>query len=149
MANNPSFQEQAHKELDALFPDHDRLPIPADSKNLPYIRALIREGQRVFSPTWLGVHHYVEQDDEYNGYHIPANSLCFINMHAISFDETRYKNAKKFDPYRFINVEQSMANLANGPAEKRDHFSFGGGRRICAGIHLVSSLHTYFRIILF
>ena len=86
----------------------------------------------------MGAHHYVEQDDEYNGYHIPANSLLFMNMRAIAFDETRYKNAKEFDPYRFINVEQSMASLANGPAEKRDHFSFGAGRRLCAGINLVN-----------
>ena len=88
----------------------------------------------------MGVHHYVEQDDEYNGYHIPANSLVFMNMRAIAFDETRYKNAKEFDPYRFINVEQSMASLANGSAEKRDHFSFGAGRRLCVGIHLVNIL---------
>lgn len=138
MANNPSFQEQAHKELDVLLPNHDRLPTFSDSKNLPYIRALIREGQRVFPPTWLGVHHYIEQDDEYNGYHIPANSLVFINLHAIGFDEQRHKNATEFDPYRFINVEQSMASLATGAAEKRDQFSFGAGRRLCVGIHLVN-----------
>ena len=91
----------------------------------------------------MGVHHYLEQDDVYNGYHIPANSLLFINIHAISFDETRHKNAKEFDPHRYINIEQSMANLANGPAEKRDHFSFGAGRRLCAGINLVNKYKIY------
>ena len=63
-------------------------------------------------------------------------------MHALSFDETKHKNAKEFDPNRYIHIEQSMANLANGPAEKRDHFSFGGGRRLCTGIHLVNYVHT-------
>ncbi|RIA85770.1 cytochrome P450, partial [Glomus cerebriforme] len=114
----------------------DRLPTPADSKDLPYIRSLIREGQRVYPPSWVGVPHYIEQDDEYNGYHIPANSLLFINMRAISFNEKRHKNAKEFDPNRFINVKDSMASLARGSAEKRDHFSFGGGRRLCVGIDL-------------
>ena len=121
MANNPSFQEQAQRELDAFLPNHDRLPISADSNKLPYIRALIREGQRVFAPALLGFHHYIEQDDEYNVYHIPANSLLLINIHCISFDEARYKNATEFDPYRFIDVKQSMASSANGPSEKRDH----------------------------
>ncbi|CAG8610017.1 9633_t:CDS:2 [Funneliformis caledonium] len=130
LANNPSFQEPAHKELDALIPKRDRLPTITDSKSLPYIKALIREGQRVFPPTWTGVHHCVQQDDEYNGYYIPANSLILINAHAIGFDEKRHKNAMEFDPYRFINVEQSMASFANGAAEKRDHFSFGAGRRL-------------------
>ncbi|CAG8566517.1 11020_t:CDS:2 [Funneliformis caledonium] len=139
LANNPSFQEPAHNELDTLIPKHDRLPTYSDFKNLPYTHALIREGQRVYPPTWLGVHHYNEQDDEYNGYHIPANSLVFINSHAISFNEQRYKNAKEFDPYRFINYEQSMASLANGPAEKRDHFVFGAGRRLCTGVYLAEA----------
>ncbi|CAI2161929.1 1241_t:CDS:2 [Funneliformis geosporum] len=150
LANNPSFQEPAHNELDTLIPNHDRLPTYSDLKNLSYTHALIREGQRFYPPTWLGVHHLNEQDDEYNGYHIPANSLVFINSHAISFDEQRYKNAKEFDPYRFINFEQSMASLANGSAEKRDHFIFGAGRRLCTGIYLAEAeLFVIFACILY
>ncbi|CAG8438170.1 3852_t:CDS:2 [Funneliformis mosseae] len=139
LANNPSFQEPAHKELDALIPKHDRLPTYADLKKLPYTLALIREGLRIYAPTWLGVQHANEIDDEYNGYHIPAYSSIFINCHAIATNEQRHKNPMQFDPYRFINVEESMASLADGPAEKRDTFVFGAGKRLCTGIHLAEA----------
>ncbi|CAI2171674.1 11570_t:CDS:2 [Funneliformis geosporum] len=139
LANNPSFQKPAHKELEALIPENDRLPTYADLKKLPFTLALIREGLRIYAPTWLGVQHANEIDDEYNGYHIPAYSSIFINCHAIATNEQRHKNPMQFDPYRFINEQQSMASLADGPAEKRDTFVFGAGKRLCTGIHLAEA----------
>ncbi|CAG8472801.1 1406_t:CDS:2 [Acaulospora morrowiae] len=135
LANNPQIQAEAHQELDKIV-GRTRLPNYSDTLALPYTRSIIREGQRYCPPTFAAVPHYIEQDDEYMGYHIPKDSFVIINNHATSFDPTRHPNPYVFDPKRWLNVNLTSAALANGPQEKRDHFSFGGGRRTCVGINL-------------
>ncbi|CAG8640413.1 78_t:CDS:2, partial [Acaulospora morrowiae] len=135
LANNPQIQIEAYQELDRVV-GRTRLPNYSDFSILPYTRSIIREGQRYCPPTFATLPHYIEQDDEYMGYHIPKDSFVIINNHATSFDPTRHPNPYVFDPKRWLNVNLTSAALANGPQEKRDHFSFGGGRRICVGINL-------------
>ncbi|CAG8512616.1 34852_t:CDS:2, partial [Racocetra persica] len=134
LANNPHVQDKAHQELDQVI-GHSRLPNASDEPNLPYIRAIIKEGQRYCGPIYLGVPHYIEEDDEYNGYHIPANSVVILNQYGIHMNEKKYENPKEFKPERFFGIKESSATLAKGCFENRDHFGFGAGRRLCAGIH--------------
>ncbi|CAG8712012.1 4308_t:CDS:2 [Cetraspora pellucida] len=135
LANNPEVQSKAHQELDRVI-GQSRLPEVSDEQNLPYIRAIIKEGQRYCAPIYLGVPHGIEEDDEYNGYHIPANSVVVLNQYGIHMDEKRYENPKEFKPERFLGVTESSAALANRNSENRDHFGFGAGRRLCTGIHM-------------
>ncbi|CAG8654408.1 17781_t:CDS:2 [Cetraspora pellucida] len=135
LANNPEVQSKAHQELDRVI-GQSRLPNASDEPNIPYICAIIKEGQRYCGPTYLGVPHYIEEDDEYNGYYIPANSVVLLNIYGIHMDEKRYENPKEFRPERFLGLTERSAILANGNYENRDHFSFGAGRRLCIGIHL-------------
>lgn len=52
-------------------------------------------------------------------------------------DAARYANSDKFDPSRFRGQTELASVYANaGDPEKRDHFGYGAGRRICPGIHL-------------
>ncbi|RIB30968.1 cytochrome P450, partial [Gigaspora rosea] len=111
LANNPHVQSKAHQELDRVI-GQSRIPEVSDEQNIPYIRAIIKEGQRYCGPLYLGIPHAIEEDDEYNGYHIPANSV------------------------RFLGFIESSAALANGNYENRDHFGFGAGRSLCTGIHM-------------
>ncbi|CAG8622274.1 5336_t:CDS:2, partial [Cetraspora pellucida] len=78
LANNPEVQSKAQQELDRVI-GHSRLPEVSDEPNIPYIRAIIKEGQRYCAPIYLGIPHGIEEDDEYNGYHIPANSVVILN----------------------------------------------------------------------
>ncbi|CAG8716072.1 6583_t:CDS:2, partial [Dentiscutata erythropus] len=135
LANNPQVQFKAHQELDRVI-GQSRLPEVSDEPNLPYIRAIIKESQRYCAPIYLGIPHATEEDDEYNGYHIPANSTVILNQYGIHMDERRYENPKEFKPERFLGITESSATLANGNYENRDHFGFGAGRRLCTGIHM-------------
>ncbi|CAG8478146.1 5961_t:CDS:2 [Gigaspora margarita] len=135
LANHPEIQAKAHQELDQVI-GQTRLPKISDEPNLHYIRAIIKEGQRYCGPVYLSVPHYIEEDDDYNGYHIPANSAVVINSYGIHMDEKRYENPKEYNPERFLGIKESSAMLANGNCEYRDHFGFGAGRRLCTGIHL-------------
>jgi cytochrome P450 len=72
MTHYPQFLPMLHEELDRVC--GDRLPRQEDRPNLPFLRAIIRECIRWRPPVPTGIPHYLIQDDEYNGYHIPKGS---------------------------------------------------------------------------
>jgi cytochrome P450 len=105
------------------------------------------------------MNHYVMEDDWYEGYFIPKNSVIMINQWALNYDEELYPDPEKvpfallqlpppafspqvsddwqYNPERFVHhnlTAGEYAALAN--VNERDHFSFGGGRRICPGLHI-------------
>lgn len=56
---------------------------------------------------------------------------------AVHNDPKRHPDPRRFEPARYIGDDQSSTDAANNPdATKRDHFSFGAGRRRCQGMHI-------------
>lgn len=74
----PNVQKKAQAELDAVV-GLGRLPDYEDMNSLPYLRALIKELLRWHVVTPVGVPHTAIQDDEYNGYTMPAGATIFVN----------------------------------------------------------------------
>lgn len=53
-------------------------------------------------------------------------------------DAERHPNPRVFDPDWYIHdFASSTESAQQADATKRDHFSFGAGRRICEGMHVV------------
>ena len=109
-----------------------------DDKDMPYVRACMKESLRWMPTTILGaVPHAVTEDDHYNGYFIPKNAGVMNNVWAINMDPERHPEPRTFNPERYVNDHQSLGDAAANPdASKRDQFTFGAGRRICPGIHV-------------
>lgn len=81
--------------------------------------------------------HAVTKDDEYMGYRIPQGAGILNNVYTIHMDPKRFPDPKRFDPDRYKDDFQSLYDAAVNPdAAKRDTFTFGAGRRICAGMHV-------------
>lgn len=60
-----------------------------------------------------------------------------LNIWGIHHDANRYADPEVFNPGRFRSQTQLASVYANsGDYQKRDHFGYGIGRRICPGIHL-------------
>ncbi|KAG9287572.1 hypothetical protein G9A89_019633 [Geosiphon pyriformis] len=135
LATHPEIQAKAHEELDRVV-GKSRLPDLNDEPSLPYIRALIKENLRWAPPAPLGAPHFIEEEDQYMKYHIPKNSVVVMNIYSVHSDDKRYKHPHKFDPTRFLGNNESAASSAQGDPKKRDHFTFGAGRRLCIGVHL-------------
>ena len=58
-------------------------------------------------------------------------------IRQIHNDPRRHANPRRFDPARWAHDHQTAAEAANNSdPSKRDHFSFGTGRRICQGMHI-------------
>lgn len=78
MVQYPEVRKKAQQELDTVV-GPDRLPDFSDRESLPYINAVLKEVTRWHSVVPLGVSHRVMEEDEYNGFRIPAGSILVPN----------------------------------------------------------------------
>jgi cytochrome P450 len=112
---------KARAELDEVCGyNAERLPSFDDWDRLPYMQAAIKESLRWrpnVNPT--GFPHALTQDDEYEGYILPAGAVVTINNWAISLNAKEYHDPTKFHPDRFLNE-----NLWN---PLKDHYGYGAG----------------------
>jgi len=124
LLNYPDIQDRAYAEIQENI-GLDRLPTDLDEERIPYTRAILTEGLRFRPPLWLGVPHSNPNDEEYEGYHIPAGSAHVINMYGLHFNPERYPDPYSFKPERHLDT-----------GNVRQHYAFGAGRRICPGSFL-------------
>ncbi|KAF8183195.1 cytochrome P450 [Pholiota molesta] len=131
MITYPDVQKKAQDEVGRVV-GSDRLPNYGDQASLPYVTAIMREVLRWQPHVPLGIPHTSEEDDVYQGYHIPKGTLIHPNIWAMSRDSEKYKDPEVFNPDRFFNE--------NGDLNDDDvSYTFGFGRRICPGRHLASA----------
>ncbi|KAK7685293.1 hypothetical protein QCA50_011656 [Cerrena zonata] len=126
MALHPMEQLRAQQEIDK-FTGGIRIVALDDRVNLPYVQALIREVFRWHVSVPLGVPRRSAADDEYKGYHIPADTVLIPNIWALS---QAVPEPHKFNPDRFLS--------SDGTTDPTDYI-FGFGRRICPGRHLAEN----------
>lgn len=68
---------------------------------------------------------------------IPKGSTVVLNVWGMHHDKNRWSHPEDFEPDRFSEyVALAPSYAASGEWEKRDHYGYGAGRRICPGIHL-------------
>ena len=82
MSLYPEVQKKAQAELDAVV-GHDRLPDFEDRDSLVYVSAIIMECLRWFNVAPLGLSHSTIDDDEYEGYFIPAGTNIMANVWCV------------------------------------------------------------------
>jgi cytochrome P450 len=133
----PHVQTKGQSELDLVVGPH-RMPTLEDIPNLPYVRACVKEALRWHPVAILGAFpHATSEDDTYMGYRIPAGSIILLNIWTIHRDSARYPDPATFNPERYLGDEKTSAESATSvDVGKRDHFAFGGGRRICPGMNI-------------
>ncbi|KIY47202.1 cytochrome P450 [Fistulina hepatica ATCC 64428] len=128
---NPEVQRTAQAELDNVLKGV-RLPDFDDQSSLPYIDCIVMEIQRFEPAVPRGIHHLAAEDDIYNGYFIPKDTVVIPNVKAISRDGRVYKDPERFNPARFLPKPY-------GGGEPPFTAGFGYGRRICPGRHLANA----------
>ncbi|KAL9622814.1 MAG: hypothetical protein Q9160_002933 [Pyrenula sp. 1 TL-2023] len=143
LATHPWVQDKAQKELDALC-GADRMPNWADFKDLPYINCIMKEGLRIRPVVPTGIPHACIQDNWYKGMLIPKDATIMIPFWALH--HSQYDDPDTYNPDRYLN-HPSLASeyAASQDYQSRDHYSYGAGRRICAGIQLAE--RTQFRML--
>ncbi|KAH9998122.1 cytochrome P450 [Russula compacta] len=136
ISSYPEIQARAHAELDKVI-GRDYWPSAEDEQRLPYVRAIIKEMERIHSPFWMAQPHFSTEDFVYNGMYIPKNTTLILNCYEIHHNEEKYPDPFTFNPDRFLGDTLTCAESSKLPnAMDRDHWAFGAGRRICPGIHV-------------
>ncbi|KAF2005631.1 cytochrome P450 [Amniculicola lignicola CBS 123094] len=125
----------AWEELDRVV-GHGRSPAFDDDKDLPYMRAFVKEVFRWRSVAIIGGQpHAPIQDDYYNGYLIPKSTWVQGNVWAIHHNEREFPDPDRFEPKRFLKGADAGEWERPFPGE-RGYMTFGWGRRVCSGMAL-------------
>ncbi|THU98256.1 cytochrome P450 [Dendrothele bispora CBS 962.96] len=142
MITYPEVQRKCQEELDSVV-GRSRMPRFSDQDVLPYIRATAREVMRWRTIAPLGAPHQSTEDDWYEGYYIPKNTIVMPNIWAMNRDKDVYgPDAEIFKPERHLDPD---GNLASAPPDTKPSFltegnvSFGYGGRTCPGKHVANS----------
>ncbi|OAG38748.1 hypothetical protein AYO21_07101 [Fonsecaea monophora] len=136
----PEALKEAQRELDRVVGD-GRLPDLSDRENLPYLRSCVKESLRWMPPVIVGIPHCLSCDETYMGYVLPKGAELLINVWTLNNDPVRFKDPRTFNPARFLKDEQTSFEAATNPdPDLRDHYAFGGGRRLCPGTHLADDI---------
>lgn len=117
-----------------------RLPGYEDQPNLPYIRCLIKEMHRWAPIGAIIPPHAPGADDVYEGMTIPKGTVIFPSLPSLNRDPALYNEPDTFKPERFLDDNLgSFASAHQSDFRKRDHLSYGFGRRLCPGIHVAEA----------
>ncbi|KAI0253744.1 cytochrome P450 [Lactifluus subvellereus] len=126
----PDVQTMAQEELDTVT-GRERLPTFEDRPRLPFVDAVCKEVLRWRPVVPLAIPHATTEDNVYEGFFIPKGAVVIGNTWAILHDPSLYPEPDVFKPERFLNQDESLRDdptLAS---------TFGFGKRICPGKHLV------------
>ncbi|XP_063709935.1 cytochrome P450 CYP12A2-like [Culicoides brevitarsis] len=134
LAKNKSKQDKLREEILTILPNKDSLLTSSSLKNLPYLRAVIKESLRIYPPT-PGNARQLQTDTILQGYLVPkGTSIAFPNT-ALSRSEEQFHRATEFLPERWLRNDSHIAEGCKHAKESHPfvYMPFGFGSRSCVG----------------
>jgi cytochrome P450 len=126
LAKHPTFvaqiREEIHEVLGNAAPDIRSL------HQLPLTMRVVDEAMRLYPSFWM-FDRLALNDDEIQGYHIPAGSLLSIYIYGVHRNLAIWDDPERFDPTRFEKAKHTERPTFS-------HMPFGGGPRKCIGQNL-------------
>ncbi|XP_066535478.1 cytochrome P450 1B1 isoform X2 [Hoplias malabaricus] len=126
----PDIQKRLQEEVDKVV-DKSRLPALEDQPHIPYVMAFIYEVMRFTCFIPVTVPHSTTTATSINGYHIPKDTVVFINQWSVNHDPSKWDQPSVFNPERFLDE--------NGALNKdltSNVLIFSLGKRRCIGEEL-------------
>ncbi|XP_029449652.1 cytochrome P450 1B1 [Rhinatrema bivittatum] len=126
----PKVQARMQEEVDRIV-GRDRLPRMEDQPDLPYVMAFLYELMRFSSFVPVTIPHATTADTSLLGYHIPKDTVVFVNQWSVNHDPVKWLNPEDFNPSRFLNKSGFLdRDLASSV------MIFSVGKRRCIGEEL-------------
>ncbi|XP_037824421.1 cytochrome P450 CYP12A2-like [Lucilia sericata] len=143
LAKNPAKQAKLREEILKILPHKDSEFTEESLKNIPYVRACIKESLRMY-PIVIGNTRIPAQDVVLSGYRIPKGTAVTMVSTALNYDELHYPRAKEYIPERWLRSENDSGNQNSTqcphslrPSNPFVYLPFGFGPRSCIGRRIV------------
>ena len=121
LLNHQEVLKKARDELDTEI-GQDRLLNESGLSRLPYLRNIILETLRLYTPAPLLIPHVSSGDLTIGGFNVPRDTILMINAWGLQRDPKVWSEATSFIPERFEKE-----------GEEKKLVVFGLGRRACPG----------------
>ncbi|GLA89733.1 hypothetical protein AtubIFM56815_004221 [Aspergillus tubingensis] len=136
---HPEFIEPLREEIEharsvTSYEDHfDRLPL---------MDSFLRESARLSPLDALSIQRVALSPYTFaDGTHVPTGNLVAVPQEAIMQDPEHYPDPKKFDPYRFLAVDEADGSVRAFPKYTDVHWNYpfwGSAKKACPGRWFVS-----------
>lgn len=136
LANNPEKQRILREELRNALPNKDTPFTPENMDRLPYLRACIKEGARMF-PAVFGISRQVGKDIVLQGYQVPEGTRVAMATMILQYQDENFPRAKEFLPERWLRENTSDCQVPRH-THSYLYFPFGNGPRACVGKRLAN-----------
>ncbi|XP_037815903.1 cytochrome P450 CYP12A2-like isoform X2 [Lucilia sericata] len=143
LAKNPEKQAKLREEVRQILPHKDSEFTEEACKNMPYLRACIKESLRVY-PLTVGNARSPANDVVLSGYRIPKDTRVSMVSIALLRDENHFPRANEYLPERWLRAQkESNTNQATTSAHPLRpscpfvYLPFGFGPRTCIGRRIV------------
>nr|CAG38967.1 cytochrome P450 [Drosophila melanogaster] len=140
LAKNPEKQARLREEVMKVLPNKNSEFTEASMKNVPYLRACIKESQRLH-PLIVGNARVLARDAVLSGYRAPAGTYVnIVPLNALTRDEY-FPQASEFLPERWLrSPKDSESKCPANELKSTNPFvflPFGFGPRMCVGKRIV------------
>lgn len=126
LGEHPAVDETMREEIEEVI--GNRTPTFEDLTRLTYTTQVFQESMRLYPPFWF-YNRTAREDDEINGYRIPAGAQMLIVPYATHRHPDFWTVPEAFRPERF-----EPSQVAGRP--RNAYVPFGTGQRMCIGRHL-------------
>lgn len=124
LCRHPDVRDILVAELRGLPPNFNYEQV----KGLEYLGYVIEETLRLYPAAPAGLPRLVPSGGaELGGYYLPADTVVSTQAWSLHRDPKAFPNPLKFDPGRWEHATKAM---------KESVLTFGGGSRVCLGVHL-------------
>jgi len=123
LSQHPAVRRQLDSELEAVL--SGRAARFEDVENLPFTRAVLAEGMRLYPPAWAIAREATEACT-IAGVNVPVGAVVLLSQWVTHRDPRWWPEPARFDPSRFDEASRSER-------PRWAYFPFGGGSRQCVG----------------
>ncbi|KAH8321558.1 hypothetical protein KR074_008752, partial [Drosophila pseudoananassae] len=133
LAKHPEKQAKLREELMQIMPTKDTLLNEENMKDMPYLRAVIKETLRYY-PNGLGTLRTCQSEVVLSGYRVPVGITVLMGANVLMKDGAYYPRPDEFIPERWLRDPETGKKMQVNPFT---FLPFGFGPRMCIGKRLV------------
>lgn len=133
LAKNPDKQQKLRDELISVMKNKNT-PLTGDiMKNMPYLRAVIKEGLRLFPPAMVNMRR-TSENLVIKGFQVPKNVDIMMGFLQMYKDESYFGRPNEFIPERWLRrKDENVCPQSLKQSHPFSYLPFGYGARFCVG----------------